>query len=546
MADNTGLVVVTGTPGDVIRDIDRGTAKTQVVQLDVGGESSESLVTSSNPLPVSGTFFQTTQPVSIASMPSTPVTGTFFQTTQPVSIASMPSTPVTGTFFQTTQPVSGTFWQATQPVSIAAAAPVKPDGTTWTLTGTSANVDVTNASLAVTGTFWQATQPVSIAAAAPVKPDGTTWTLTGTSANVDVTNASLAVTGTFWQATQPVSIAAAAPVKPDGTTWTLTGTSANVDVTNASLAVTGTFWQATQPVSIAAAAPVKPDGTTWTLTGTSANVDVTNASLAVTGTFWQATQPVSGTVTANQGSANTATNAWPHKLVDSGGVNVATVKAASTAIAATDVPLAVGLHPSSPLPAGTNSLGAVTQATPASLQVTATPIAITKGTQGATGFTVQNLLDAGRNTRIFMLDAFTAAPVVEALQSVVQWYGNAAVSGTTGPAVVPAGKTLRLTGYKIMYQSLATVGCAVVRIRCNTTGVAVLASPLVYSFESGSGAGATTTAMTGGMTVQTGCFPDGLEFPAGAGIGFSMAGYGPTGTLTLEGTTRFAVYGFEY
>jgi len=52
-------------------------------------------------------IYPDTQPVSIASMPSTPVTGTFWQTTQPVSIASMPSTPVTGTFWQDTQPVSG-------------------------------------------------------------------------------------------------------------------------------------------------------------------------------------------------------------------------------------------------------------------------------------------------------------------------------------------------------------------------------------------------------------------------------------------------------
>jgi hypothetical protein len=36
------------------------------------------------------------------------VTGTFWQTTQPVSIATMPTTPVTGTFWQATQPVSGT------------------------------------------------------------------------------------------------------------------------------------------------------------------------------------------------------------------------------------------------------------------------------------------------------------------------------------------------------------------------------------------------------------------------------------------------------
>lgn len=35
------------------------------------------------------------------------VTGTFWQTTQPVSIATMPSTPVTGTFYPATQPISG-------------------------------------------------------------------------------------------------------------------------------------------------------------------------------------------------------------------------------------------------------------------------------------------------------------------------------------------------------------------------------------------------------------------------------------------------------
>ncbi len=72
--------------------------------------------------------YQTTQPVS----------GTFWQATQPVSIATMPSTPVTGTFWQATQPVSGTFWQTTQPVSIT-----------------------TMPSTPVTGTFWQATQPIS-------------------------------------------------------------------------------------------------------------------------------------------------------------------------------------------------------------------------------------------------------------------------------------------------------------------------------------------------------------------------------------------------
>jgi predicted ThiF/HesA family dinucleotide-utilizing enzyme len=106
-------------------------------------------IASDQTVPVSGAFYQATQPVSLASVPThgvtgtfwqatQPVSGTFWQATQPVSIASMPSTPVTGAFYQATQPVSGTFWQATQPVSLA-SAPTTP----------------------VTGTFWQATQPVS-------------------------------------------------------------------------------------------------------------------------------------------------------------------------------------------------------------------------------------------------------------------------------------------------------------------------------------------------------------------------------------------------
>lgn len=50
--------------------------------------------------------------VTVVSAPTTAVTGTFWQTTQPVSLATAPTTPVTGTF-----------WQSTQPVSLAANTP---------------------------------------------------------------------------------------------------------------------------------------------------------------------------------------------------------------------------------------------------------------------------------------------------------------------------------------------------------------------------------------------------------------------------------------
>jgi hypothetical protein len=58
-------------------------------------------------------------------------------------------------------------------------------------------------------------------------------------------------------------------------------------------------------------------------------------------------------VTANQGSANTSANGWPIKITD--GTNVAAVKAASTAAAATDPALVVAISP--------NNTVAVTQST---------------------------------------------------------------------------------------------------------------------------------------------------------------------------------------
>ena len=67
---------------------------------------------SGNTIPVSGSFYPVTQPVSIAS--SVAVTGSFFQATQPVSLAG--TLPVS---LASSVAVTGNFYQATQPVSIA-------------------------------------------------------------------------------------------------------------------------------------------------------------------------------------------------------------------------------------------------------------------------------------------------------------------------------------------------------------------------------------------------------------------------------------------
>src|SRR6266403_3160050 len=61
-----------------------------------------------------------------------------------------------------------------------------------------------------------------------------------------------------------------------------------------------------------------------------------------------ATQPVSGTVTANQGTANTSANAWPINIIGLDGATKATTKTSSTQAATADTSLTVQLSPVQP------------------------------------------------------------------------------------------------------------------------------------------------------------------------------------------------------
>ena len=122
-----------------------GGADFQRIKITLGAEGVDNGdLSASNALPVSGTITAITDPVA--------VTGTFWQTTQPVS----GTVSVSGTVA-----VSGTFWQATQPVSIASA-------------------------VAVTGTFFQATQPVS-AASLPL-PSGASTSAAQTTGNTSLSS----------------------------------------------------------------------------------------------------------------------------------------------------------------------------------------------------------------------------------------------------------------------------------------------------------------------------------------------------------------------
>jgi hypothetical protein len=119
MANNTVLNV--GAGGDSIRDLDRSGVKTQIVAIDLNPAGAETLMAGA--MPVSGTFWQATQPVSLASVPSHAVTNAGTFATQATQAGTWTVTGAGGTF-----PVTGTFWQATQPVSLA-SLPTLPAGT---------------------------------------------------------------------------------------------------------------------------------------------------------------------------------------------------------------------------------------------------------------------------------------------------------------------------------------------------------------------------------------------------------------------------------
>ena len=94
------------------------------------------------------------------------------------------------------------------------------------------------------------------------------------------------------------------------------------------------------------------------------------------------------TARASAGTGGTfVTQVLPTRITD--GTTNLPIKAASTAVAATDPSLPVGLHPSSPLPAGANALGSVTvTGSPATKPAASATGTVTTSTPAATSGTL--------------------------------------------------------------------------------------------------------------------------------------------------------------
>ena len=584
-------------------------------------------------VPVSGSFFQTTQPVSLASAPVTPVTGTFFQATQavsiaatvPVSLATAPTTPVTGTFFQVTQPVSGTVTVANP----TTGTPDVSDRAARLLGVVSGTVGVNNfpATQAVSGTVTVAnpttapetglakdatltggtvrtkltdgTNNVGVAAGAAAGSELTvdrlkvnaelkmldTAQVAGsqivaakgdqtTGLWVNVKNTAVPVTGTFFQGTQPVSIAATVPVSL---------------ATAPTTPVTGTFFQATQPVSLATNAPTLQAGSTTAVTqATAANLNATvtgtgttavpsagiitvqgNAAgvpQPVSGTFFQGTQPVSGaffqttqpvSLAANTpdvtdraarllGVLSTGANTVGNVGLVAGAAAIGSVTVTSAPVTAvtiaTNTPtLQAGSTTAVTQAAAANLNATVVQATAANLNATVANLAITKGTQGTTGVTTQDLKDSGRAPVTY----YTLVPVLstatDTLQTLTGTKAAGTVLATATPAVVTTGKTFRIQSVWATYISTAVSGYAMVRLRYNTAGVVAVTSPVLANLAVGNATPATANA----AGEQTMVLPDGVEVPAGTGVGISVQGFAAA-TATAVGYVLCGITGYEY
>lgn len=228
----------------------------------------------------------TTQPVSAASLPLPSGAATSAaQTTGNTSVASIDGktpalvggrVPVDGS--GVTQPVSGTFFQATQPVSVASLPLPSGAATETTVAAASAKLPATigqkamsqslsvavasdQSGIPVTGSFFQATQPIS-AATLPLPSGAATLSAQGTG------NASVASIDTK----TPALVSGRVPVDGSGVTQP----------------VSGSFFPATQPVS-AVALPLPAGAATSALQTPPSSLTFGQATIATPSTAKQLT-----------------------------------------------------------------------------------------------------------------------------------------------------------------------------------------------------------------------------------------------------------------
>src|ERR1019366_924443 len=212
---------------------------------------------------------------------------------------------------------------------------------------------------------------------------------------------------------------------------------------------------------------------------------------------------ITGTVATTQ-----STSPWVNSITQFGGVNIST----GTGASGTGIPR-------------------VTVSNDSNIIITAPTL--TKGTQAATGLSVQNLKDSGRTSVVFMCSA-TAGVTTEALLTLTPIRGTAV--GSTGTTLaVTGGKTLRLQTLALTIRNTSTVASGgLIRVRM-LAGTVLVSSPVYFTVGATVGG-----ALAGQCSTATINFPDGFEISNTTQIGISQLCAATTCTID----TVFS--GFEY
>lgn len=327
---------------------------------------------------------------------------------------------------------------------------------------------------------------------------------------------------------------AAATVAIDQTT---PGTTNGVYVLNG-VAVTGTFFQAVQPVS---------QSGTWNV-GINGSIDVSDRSGRLLGsianTSFAATQ--SGVWTSgrtwNLASANDSVNVgnFPstQAVTESGTWNVGLNAGANAIGSITNTGFNVNNFPATQAvtQSGTWTTGRTWTLASGTDSVSAVPPTLTKGTQGATGFSTQNLKDAGRTFVVCNAVAVTLV-TTEALLSMTCNKGGTN-QGASTTYTVTSGKTFRLTSVYQSTLNLTTATLLAVDTFVRSAGACSASSPIV-GYVGTRMPPATATLNAGSTGAQQ--FPDGVEIAAAQQICVSQVSRN-----TANGNVTMILTGFEY
>jgi len=186
---------------------------------------------------------------------------------------------------------------------------------------------------------------------------------------------------------------------------------------------------------------------------------------------------------------------------------------------------------------GLEPVPVVGQSNAALLNATVVGTTLTKGTQGAAGFTTQDLKDSGRS--YLTLTATAAAGVIaEAMLSLSQNKAGTVTAAVTSYTIT-SGKILRINAITISVRAgAAAVPFSRVTLRSNTGGATIATSAVVFQCPEVFGISA-TTGVGGQISID---IPDGLEIAGNGTISIGLSHLDQATTNILNVT----LCGYEY